>query len=91
MQAKICIHCFVSGLVQGVGFRAVTHEEAHKLGLTGWVRNLPDDRVEVLACGEREKVMQLAEWLKRGPKRARVSDWQCVELPYQDHDGFNIT
>lgn len=90
MQDKICIHCFVSGLVQGVWFRAGTNEEAKKLGLTGWVRNVPDGRVEVLACGERDKVMLLAEWLKTGPKRAKVSECSYEELPWEMHESFSI-
>jgi len=91
MQDKICIHCFVSGLVQGVWFRASTEEQAKKLGLTGWVRNVPDGRVEVLACGDKEKVLQLYEWLKQGPKRAKVSDVSYEEVSWQDYEQFSIT
>jgi acylphosphatase len=90
MHDKIGIHCYVAGLVQGVWFRAGTYEEANKLGLSGWVRNLPDGRVEVLATGKKDKVMQLAEWLKTGPKRAKVSDYQCEELPWEAYEGFVI-
>jgi acylphosphatase len=91
MQEKICIHCIVSGLVQGVWFRGGTHEEANKLGLTGWVQNIPNDRVEVMACGEKEKVLQLLEWLKHGPPRARVSDVSCDEIAWKDFGSFDIT
>lgn len=70
----------MSGLVQGVFFRASTREQARRLGLTGWVRNLPDGRVEVLACGERERLERLLEWLHEGPPHADVSrvevDWR---------------
>jgi acylphosphatase len=71
---KTCIHCVVSGRVQGVFFRASTRDVALRLGLTGWVRNLPDGRVEVIASGPPNEVEQLRRWLERGPPRAMVSD-----------------
>jgi acylphosphatase len=91
MQDKVGIHCYVSGLVQGVWFRAATLEEASKLKLTGWVRNLPDGRVEVMAHGHRDPVMQLLAWLKKGPPRAKVEDVTFEELLWQDFDSFTIT
>lgn len=87
---KICMHCLVSGLVQGVWFRAATQEQADELGLTGWVRNLPDGRVEVLACGEKEKLMQLQEWLKQGPPHARVDEMRREEVSWQEFTRFEI-
>lgn len=91
MQDKMCVHCFVSGLVQGVWFRAATEEQATRLGLTGWVRNLPDGRVEVLGCGAREQVLALCEWLKHGPTRAKVSGLTVEELEWKDYGQFVIT
>jgi acylphosphatase len=91
MQGKICLHSFVSGLVQGVWFRASTQEQASQLGLTGWVRNLPDGRVEVLACGEREQVLALYEWLKKGPERAKVTEASYEEIAWEDYGQFAIT
>ncbi|RDI48672.1 acylphosphatase [Aquicella lusitana] len=88
MTEKICIHCFVAGKVQGVWFRASTQEQAEKLGLTGFARNLPDGRVEVIACGEKDKVAKLYEWLKEGPELARVTDLSYEELPWQTYRGF---
>jgi acylphosphatase len=90
MQDKVCIHCFVTGLVQGVWFRAGTQAQAKKLGLTGWVRNVPDGRVEVLACGNKEQVNQLHEWLKAGPPRAKVSDLACETSAWEEFMGFEI-
>jgi acylphosphatase len=91
MHDKFGMHCFVSGLVQGVWFRAGTHETANKLGLSGWVRNLPDGRVEVMAFGPKDTVMELQEWLKKGPPRAKVEDLSFAEAAWQEHQGFNIT
>jgi acylphosphatase len=62
----------ISGRVQGVSFRAYTKFEAQKLGLTGWVRNLSNGDVEVLACGDAAAVDRLHEWLHRGPPLGKV-------------------
>ena len=90
MANLVCIHYFVSGKVQGVWFRASTQEQAEQLGITGWVRNLPDNQVEVLACGEKEKVLSLYEWLKIGPKLAQVREVTFEELPYKEYRGFEV-
>jgi acylphosphatase len=66
------IRCWVTGRVQGVYYRASTAERAAQLGLKGFVRNLPDGRVEVLACGPEEAVQALIKWLWVGPSAARV-------------------
>jgi acylphosphatase len=71
MSAKR-LHVFVSGRVQGVFFRAHTQERAQSLGLVGWVRNLPDGRVEVAAEGNVEKLKALLEWLREGSPASRV-------------------
>jgi acylphosphatase len=63
----------ISGRVQGVGFRAATWQVAQTLGINGWVRNLPDGRVEVLAAGDAAQLEQLAAWLAHGPPGARVA------------------
>ncbi len=77
-------HVWISGRVQGVFFRAHTKEVAEKLGLTGWVRNLPDGRVEAVFEGEEEAVKEAIEWCKRGPPLARV---EKVEVRYEDPTG----
>lgn len=89
MTTEICVRCYISGKVQGVWFRASTAEQAKRLSITGWARNLPDGRVEVLACGEREKIAELVEWLKVGPPLAKVTDFFYEELPVQETQGFN--
>lgn len=65
---------FVSGKVQGVWFRAFTAGHAQSLGLSGYARNLPDGRVEVLAMGDPVAVDALAKVLHQGPPRARVDE-----------------
>lgn len=87
---KMSIHCFVSGRVQGVWYRASTQKEANALGLTGWVRNLPDGRVEVVACGEKEKVMELYAWLQRGPELAKVAAVSYAEIVWQAYERFEV-
>jgi acylphosphatase len=63
----------VSGRVQGVFFRGATQERMRELGLRGWVRNLPDGRVEAVVEGEDGAVAQALEFLRRGPRGAQVS------------------
>lgn len=66
------VRYLVSGKVQGVFYRASTVEQARSLGLSGWARNLPDGRVEVVAAGDEPRLAQLAEWLWQGPPAAAV-------------------
>ena len=71
---------FVSGRVQGVFFRASAGHKASELGVSGYARNLPDGRVEVLSVGERAAVESLTDWLHRGPPSARVDAVESQEL-----------
>lgn len=87
---KKTIHCFVSGRVQGVFFRATTREQAALFGLGGWVRNLPDGRVEVLASGEEGPINQLRKWLERGPDMAHVTKIECEEVEFLDYEQFSV-
>ncbi len=66
-------HLFISGRVQGVFFRAHTQDLARRLGLHGWVRNLPDGRVEVKVWGDPDRVEELVAWCHQGPPAARVT------------------
>ena len=85
---KIAIRCYVSGIVQGVGYRYYTHRKALQLGLDGYARNLDDGRVEVLVCGEEIAVRELREWLWQGPRWARVNDVQWEPAPVEEYYGF---
>jgi acylphosphatase len=72
MADRARVHLLVSGRVQGVFFRGATVDEAARLGVAGWVRNLQDGRVEVLAEGERGALEALVAFCRRGPPAARV-------------------
>ncbi len=87
---KLGLRCQVSGRVQGVGFRYATLDKAWSLGVTGYVRNLPDRRVEVLAYGEERAVYALRNWLWQGPGLAQVSDVHVEAVPWQDLSDFRI-
>ncbi|WP_236345531.1 acylphosphatase [Enterobacter cancerogenus] len=81
-MSNVCTIAWVHGMVQGVGFRYSTQREALQLGLTGYARNLDDGSVEVLACGEAERVETLIAWLKAGgPRSARVD--KVLTQPHQ--------
>jgi acylphosphatase len=90
MVNKAGIHCFVTGKVQGVWFRAATKAQAELLDLTGWVRNLPDGSVEVMAYGDKEKLAQLYQWLKSGPPLASVRGTTYEEIEWQVNPAFKV-
>ena len=75
----------ISGRVQGVGFRWFTHETATREGVTGWVRNLPDGRVEALVEGDEEAVVRVERALRAGPRSAHVD---TVAVDDQEPGGY---
>jgi len=81
---KVRAHVFVSGRVQGVFFRSETRHEARLRGVKGWVRNLPDGRVEAVFKGEEEAVKELIDFCRRGPPGAKVTK---VEVRWEDYTG----
>lgn len=86
-------HLIVKGRVQGVCYRMDTEDAARGIGgLTGWVRNLRDGDVEIVAEGDREKIEQLIQWCRRGPRLARVDDIQIEWLePTHEFKEFRTT
>ena len=86
----MCKHGYVSGRVQGVSFRQATAEQAERLGLDGWVRNLADGRVEVLFEGDEAAVAELASWLERGPEAADVTQLELQDQALQGIAGFIV-
>ena len=89
-MARICLHGFVSGRVQGVFYRQSTQLEAERLEIDGWVRNLADGRVEILLEGEEEAVRELERWLHEGPADAEVSAVDVQPMPAQGITGFIV-
>lgn len=80
-MAQRRVHAIVSGRVQGVSYRACTADEAQGLALTGWVRNLPDGRVELEAEGSADAIAALLAWCAKGPPAARVTNVDATDLP----------
>ena len=78
MAERARVHLVVSGIVQGVAFRAYTVDEARRLGIAGWVRNLADGRVEVEAEGARRALEALVAFCRRGPPAAQVDDVEAT-------------
>ena len=85
------LHAVVKGRVQGVGFRAHTQWEASRLGLMGYVRNLSDGQVEVIAEGAKEDLERLERFLESGPPGARVVRLDVKWLPAtEDFKRFSV-
>ena len=83
-MATVRAHVFVSGRVQGVLFRESTRREAEARQVRGWVRNLPDGRVEAVFEGQASDVQQMVAWCHHGPPRARVEQ---VDVKYEPATG----
>ncbi len=88
---SIRAHLRISGRVQGVFFRDGTRDMATRLGLGGWVRNMPDGTVEAVFEGNEGRVKEAVEWCRNGPPHARVSDVRVEwERPAGEFSGFEI-
>ena len=88
---QVARRLFISGRVQGVGFRMFAEERAMIEGLHGWVRNVPDGRVEVYLEGERQSVDRAEASMRRGPAGARVESVKVEEeVPHGRATGFSI-
>ena len=88
-----CCRFIVSGRVQGVFFRVSTRDKAQQLGLNGWVRNLSNGHLELLACGEQINVEKLKQWLWQGPKFAKVKEVRSeilFDTRVDDLKGFEV-
>ncbi|MCW5983172.1 MAG: acylphosphatase [Bryobacteraceae bacterium] len=89
-MARIARRYFVRGTVQGVGFRYFVERAAQELGLTGWVRNLDDGRVEVYAVGDAARLSELCGLLWRGPRWSHVRSVEEQEAAIEKRSGFHI-
>ena len=91
MESGERAHVYISGQVQGVFFRDSARERAEQLGLAGWVRNLPDGRVEAIFEGPSEKVREMVRWCEEGPSHAEVEDVEAeIEASEGDLEGFEV-
>ena len=84
MSEKARVSIIINGQVQGVFFRYKTQQEAHKLSLTGWVKNNGDGSVECMAEGEKDKLEELIKWCKQGPDGAKVDN---IGIEWQGYEG----
>lgn len=80
----------VEGRVQGVGFRVSCARRARALGLSGWVRNLPDGGVEVLLQGSPDSVAEVERWCAHGPHLAEVTSVEATSEPHAPEHGFAV-
>jgi len=88
---KIRVHVWVSGHVQGVSFRYYTKEQAEDLDVNGWIKNLPDGKVEAVFEGEESAVNQMIEFCRHGSTGAHVNDVQAQKEKFiNEFQGFGI-
>jgi acylphosphatase len=81
----------VSGKVQGVYFRDSARQVALRLGVTGFVKNMADGSVMLIATGTKEQLNGLVEWCRKGPPAARVSNVKVMEEEAHPYEGFTIS
>lgn len=90
VTGRVRAHVWVTGLVQGVFFRGNTAAQARALDLDGWVKNLPDGRVEAVFEGDADAVESAVAWVKIGPPRAVVEHVDVAFEPPADEYGFSV-
>jgi len=81
IQTVICKRCLIAGRVQGVFYRGSAARRARELGVRGYARNIPDGRVEVLACGAAAAVEEFVQWLWLGSSASQVSSVEVMDEP----------
>jgi acylphosphatase len=90
MNDRVVYQVWISGKVQGVGYRYATQKMAQKLGVTGWVQNLPDGRVEAIFAGTRSQVEAMLQWCYEGSRDAQVEKVEYVPIPDRVFYRFEI-
>ena len=90
MSEIVRTRAVIDGVVQGVWFRASTQREANALGLGGWVRNLPDGRVEAVFEGAAPAVAKMLDWCRKGPDRAIVTSVATTDETAEGLSGFQV-
>ena len=86
----LAVNIIVHGEVQGVSFRVSTQTKASELSIKGWVRNLPNDTVEVHAEGDRENLGKFIKWCQKGPPYAKVSKCDLEWVMHEEMHNFKI-
>ncbi len=86
----IMVRVIISGFVQGIGFRQFIKSKANDLNIKGWVKNLPDGKVEAVFAGERSNIEKMVELCRKGPFLAEVKNVEVEELPDQEFEAFDI-
>ncbi|HEY6505427.1 MAG TPA: acylphosphatase [Chitinophagaceae bacterium] len=84
------VSIIVTGKVQGVFYRQSTREKATASGITGEIKNMPDDTVHIVATGSPEQIEQFIEWCRQGPPKAKVTNVFIAVLPLQSFEKFSI-
>lgn len=84
------IRLTIKGKVQGVFYRATTKDVADLIGIKGWVRNLPDNNVEITATASEDTLEKFINWCKQGPPKARVDEVIIEDLRLEEFNGFRI-
>jgi len=84
------IRLTIKGKVQGVFYRATAKDVADLIGIKGWVRNLPDNNVEIIATASEETLQKFINWCKQGPQKAKVEDIIIEELELQEFNNFKV-
>ena len=84
------IRLTINGKVQGVFYRATAKDVADQFGIKGWVKNLPDNNVEIRATAPEELLQKLIDWCKQGPPKARVEEVIVEELSLEEFNAFRI-
>jgi len=84
------IRLTIKGKVQGVFYRATAKDVADLIGVKGWVRNLPDNNVEIIATASEETLQKFINWCKQGPPKSKVDDVIVETLDLEEFNGFRI-
>jgi len=84
------VRLIIKGKVQGVFYRATAKDVADLLGIKGWVKNIPDNNVELTATATEDKLQKLIAWCKQGPPKAKVDEVIVKELELQEFNAFRI-
>ena len=84
------VHVYILGFVQGIGFRQFIKSKAREVDIKGWVKNLPDGRVEAMFAGNSSNIEKMVDFCRKGPFLAEVKSLEIEEIPDQKFESFDI-